>query len=198
MKRGWVWLGIGLVLVSLGCGQLFSREAREKKQLETARKDLRVLWMAMMSAGISSYFRNPTEAQGLQILTKQKPCVVQKLPEDVFGIKEGDLYQYATDARFGAGRRSGGPVYYWVIWTVGPRGSCKAFFIDGEGTLVVHDGGPSLVIEGVKGQAPGVPKVNEIAYATNASMTHVFARDETSFKAEEWAKGKEPKVERLD
>ena len=162
------------------------RDILEQTRVTTAKGDCRTLLAALESYGIYNrgfYPKGPDESEGLDLLIDQVPRIVNRVPEDPFGLSDGDFYKYATDYEYHPGdddtmQRA----YYWVCWSIGPRGSCRAGFLDGDGFLVVNDSGEDQ--EGITGPEPGVKTIDQIAYSTNASLIHLYSINETAVLGE--------------
>ena len=171
------------------------RDILEQTRVTTAKGDCRTVKAALESYAIyhRGFYPIDVAIEGLKLLPGETPRIINRVPDDPFGLDEGASYQYATDYDFHTGDEGAGAMgraYYWVVWSVGPRGSCRAGFIDGNGTLIVNDAGVPKTATGdlgddtVDAPSPGVKTCDQIAYDTNATKIFVYALNDTDYIGE--------------
>ena len=186
MKKKWPLVlkvfVLGVLLVGLG-GMLLPYRRRDPlhaTRVTVAKGDCRTLKAALESYAIYNQGSYPTEDEGLALLpSQQRRWIFKKSLEDPYALNDGDPYQYATDEAFHTDSEGNVEAYYWVVWSVGPKGSCQADFVDGEGTLVMNDASAATVVHGIRGKDPGVPTVDQIAFDTNAKVIYVYALEDS-------------------
>ena len=166
------------------------RDILEQTRVTTAKGDCRTMKAALESYGIYNRGFYPmsdhdvlgSQFMGTEGLPNEHPRIVNRCPEDPFGLTDGFGLRYETDEDYHTGSGSMQRAYYWVIWSVGPRGSCRALFQNGNGELIVNDSNSAqgTGAGALAAVSPGVPTVDQIAYDTNASLIYVYALNESA------------------